>query len=544
MKFVKMFFSVATVVVCTAGACRLDAYQMQVRADDNLVFDYSEIEENPQLQFYYSDENEFYIDGITVYSDSKDVTDDVKFTFNTSPKSTYNGKNIDYTVPFIAEYDDKAAEGQLDVKIGMRGDANCDHQITANDLVLIQNDLLQTYSSGKTALTAHDGLGIFLANADGRQLTSEGEKPYYKNMLNIGDAFFVSTYLNGKGSGSMYRNITVNNVVKPRKGTINISERQGAAGKFITVPVSLTSDKTLGAFEFECKWSGGLIPVGAFSVDDSATVFDCVSSNSIRIWGFGNKDSLESGETVYLKFKIPDNAIKNTKYNIAVSEIGYFGTDIDISSSVTTDAGSVTVGSVSSDPDDFTPEYDEYEYNYGIKVWDTAVEYGETSAQLPVMLLGGLETTGFKMTVTCDAPLTVSELYNAVSATGTSTAGGITGIYENENGIPVDFETLEVTIKKSAEPGKYPVNIVIEDIKGANSKKVTVFSGSVTIKDEPAVKGDANEDGRLTVRDCALIANKLSKGKVSELPSHTDFNSDGKINVRDAAAIAKSLAKS
>ncbi len=544
MKFVKMFFSVATAIVCTAGACRLDAYQMQVRADDNLVLDYSEIEDNPQLQFYYSDENEFYIDGITVYSDSKDVTDDVIFTFHTSPKSTYNGKNIDYTVPFIAEYGNKVAEGQLDVKIGMRGDANCDHQITVNDLVLIQNDLMQTYSSGKTALTAHDGLGIFLANADGRQLSTAGVKPYYKNMLNIGDAFFVCTYLNGKGSGSMYRNITMNNVVKPRKGKINISERQGVAGKFITVPVSLTSDKTLGAFEFECTWSGGLIPVGAFSADDSATVFDFVSSNSIRLWGFGNKDSLESGETLYLKFKIPDNAKKNTKYHIAVSDIGYFGTDIDISSSVTTDGGSVTVSSVSSDAEDFTPEYDEYEYNYGVKVWDTAVEYGETTTQLPVMLLGGLETTGFKMTVTCDAPLTVSELYNAVSASGTSTAGGITGIYENENGIPVDFETLEVTIKKNAEPGKYPVNIVIEDIKNVDSKKVTVFSGSVTIKDEPAVKGDANEDGKLNVRDCAFIANKLSKGKADELPSHTDFNSDGKINVRDAAAIAKSLAKS
>ena len=55
-------------------------------------------------------------------------------------------------------------------------------------------------------------------------------------------------------------------------------------------------------------------------------------------------------------------------------------------------------------------------------------------------------------------------------------------------------------------------------------------------------KGDANNDGKVNVRDCAYIANKLAAGKASSLPSEADYNSDGKINVRDAAAIARVLA--
>ena len=56
------------------------------------------------------------------------------------------------------------------------------------------------------------------------------------------------------------------------------------------------------------------------------------------------------------------------------------------------------------------------------------------------------------------------------------------------------------------------------------------------------VKGDANGDGVLNVRDAAYIAKTLSKGKASELSESADFNGDGSVNVRDAAAIAKYLA--
>lgn len=54
-----------------------------------------------------------------------------------------------------------------------------------------------------------------------------------------------------------------------------------------------------------------------------------------------------------------------------------------------------------------------------------------------------------------------------------------------------------------------------------------------------AVRGDANGDGKLDVRDAAFIASSLAKGNA--INSAGDYNGDGKINIRDAAAIARDL---
>lgn len=54
-----------------------------------------------------------------------------------------------------------------------------------------------------------------------------------------------------------------------------------------------------------------------------------------------------------------------------------------------------------------------------------------------------------------------------------------------------------------------------------------------------SVKGDANKDGKVDVRDAATIAHSLSKG--DKLPKSADYNGDGKSDVRDAAAIAQAL---
>ncbi len=56
------------------------------------------------------------------------------------------------------------------------------------------------------------------------------------------------------------------------------------------------------------------------------------------------------------------------------------------------------------------------------------------------------------------------------------------------------------------------------------------------------IKGDANGDNKLNVRDCAYIARMLAKGKKEEIPENADFNGDEIIDVRDAAAIARYLA--
>ncbi|MBE6844796.1 MAG: hypothetical protein E7508_03650 [Ruminococcus sp.] len=548
MKKLNRLISVAAVIACTAAFCRSDGWIMETGAASTLQFDYTKIDENPQNQFYYSDQDEFYVDGITVYYNNEDVTSQVSFSFSTTPETTYDGKNIDYVIPFTATYNDISVDGCFDAKIGLRGDANCDGKVTLNDLVLIQNDLKQSYNTGKSSLTANDSFGIFLSNADGRHADGENS-PYGSNLLNVGDAFFISSYLNGKGKGSMYNNILLNNAIKLTKGEITVSDCNVKAGEIINVPVSQVTDGTLGAFEITCEWGdSGLIPLGVVSPNAKASVFSVIKNDSMKIWGFGNNDALSNGEFVYLQFQVPNSAAKGEKYSINISNIDYFGTGVDISDYVVPNSGTITVSEESENPDaeNLLPVTDEaVSYDYAVKAWDAVVEYGSTEATVPVMLLSGLETNGLILKVQCDAPLSIDKLENALMITESSD-GGYTGVYESDTNLQVDFETLNVKIAANTAPGTYPVRIAVESVNGMEDvSELVVLNGSVTIKEKSIVKGDANCDNALTVSDAAYIARTLAKRETIDIESNpaADYNGDGKVTVADAAAIARYLAK-
>lgn len=61
--------------------------------------------------------------------------------------------------------------------------------------------------------------------------------------------------------------------------------------------------------------------------------------------------------------------------------------------------------------------------------------------------------------------------------------------------------------------------------------------------DKSNIAGDANNDGKLDVRDAAFIAQKIAQRKYEDLSEKADYNNDNKIDVRDAVAIARTLSK-
>ncbi len=73
---------------------------------------------------------------------------------------------------------------------------------------------------------------------------------------------------------------------------------------------------------------------------------------------------------------------------------------------------------------------------------------------------------------------------------------------------------------------------------------VTTTTTTTTTTGVSKPSGDADGDGKVSVRDCAYIAKMLANGKGKDIPLIADFNGDGKVDVRDAAAIARYLAKS
>lgn len=58
---------------------------------------------------------------------------------------------------------------------------------------------------------------------------------------------------------------------------------------------------------------------------------------------------------------------------------------------------------------------------------------------------------------------------------------------------------------------------------------------------ETGIRGDANQDGKANIRDCAYIARMLATQKRSSLTKDADYNRDDKKNVRDAAELALDL---
>lgn len=65
---------------------------------------------------------------------------------------------------------------------------------------------------------------------------------------------------------------------------------------------------------------------------------------------------------------------------------------------------------------------------------------------------------------------------------------------------------------------------------------------TVSIPVRTGLRGDANNDKKITAGDAAYIAKLLAHQKKEDLPAWTDFNKDGKITAGDAASIANYLA--
>ena len=150
------------------------------------------------INWYFADEAEFDKSNITVMSGDKDVTADATIEFDSTPGKTYNGKTFDYTVSYTATYGGKTANGTVDVKIGLRGDADCSHKVDARDAAAIAKDLAQLYGSKKTTLTKKNGeFALFLANVD-EGVAKKKTTWYGKRDINARDAARIAEYLSKK----------------------------------------------------------------------------------------------------------------------------------------------------------------------------------------------------------------------------------------------------------------------------------------------------------------------------------------------------------
>ena len=115
-----------------------------------------------------------------------------------------------------------------------------------------------------------------------------------------------------------------------------------------------------------------------------------------------------------------------------------------------------------------------------------------------------------------------------------------------------DEDTLEKMSEKSynnfqAWVQTIPVNVTLKGTKGSAAEEYA--NGKALVKVDFAeghthLRGDANGDGIVNVRDCATIANALAFKNFEKIKCMdcADYNEDKEVTVRDAAQLANAIA--
>ena len=137
---------------------------------------------------------------------------------------------------------------------------------------------------------------------------------------------------------------------------------------------------------------------------------------------------------------------------------------------------------------------------------------------------------------------TTSDIVTTISASSTITQiPSQTTTSDSLNTSETTAATTETTAIITTE-----TTITTTTLTAISTSVSTVTTVSTTDKPEETkivLLGDANDDGKVNVRDAAYIAKVLSIGQSYVLPFYADFNQDENINVRDAAAIARALSR-
>ncbi len=194
---------------------------------------------------------------------------------------------------------------------------------------------------------------------------------------------------------------------------------------------------------------------------------------------------------------------ENTQDNPDGYKITFALIEEAVTTTVTTSTSTTTETTISSTVSEDTTTSTEPETT-------TTVSASETTA---TSVSGDTTETTLTTTVSEDTTSTEPKTTTTVSETET-TATSVSG------------ETTETTVTTTlTEP-----------------KTTTTVTTTVTGEESAPLCGDANDDGDITVRDCAYIARFLAENKKDELPAWADYNGDGEISVRDAAGLSRAIA--
>ena len=380
--------------------------------------------------------------------------------------------------------------------------------------------------------------------------------------INIRDAaaianHLVKTFSNSGMSLDEFINKKTSNHIShnSNRGSLSVCSMEGRPGEIITLAINADCNSLLEAYDFFVTFDPKL---EAFETPSYG--IDCVTDigkGYAAIAGYSSFN-FASGILPTIDLKIPKDAKEGDTYNVdipIVNTLAIYEGD-DISENISVSGGTITVkGSPMEEPQPLDYKMD----TPGIGLSSATGEPGQT-VKIGVYVSCNNNFQSLEGVIAWDNKSLIASNIKAIRV---KNMGGCTGDigpgmcsilrHCDVKGALVDgfIASIDFTIPEYAKPGKvYQLNIdslySFNAFDGDNiASSVKKYGGTITVvekNDIISVNGDANNDGKLNVRDAAYIAKMLAMGKTDELPTTSDFNGDGKINVRDAAAIAKYLA--
>ncbi len=135
------------------------------------------IDTSKMEKFYYSEDAAFKSDGIIVYYDAVDVTNDAEISFIEAP-GIYDSKTFQYEINFDVIYQNESQTVTLNVQIGELGDVDMNHKVELYDVISISKKILKKDTKVTDTFTS------FMVNTNGSD-----------KVINLYDAIWIAQKL-------------------------------------------------------------------------------------------------------------------------------------------------------------------------------------------------------------------------------------------------------------------------------------------------------------------------------------------------------------
>lgn len=269
-----------------------------------------EIDENGRYcHWYRTTDTHFRADGMHVKWNGKDVTDQsvIEFDDGITPKSVYDGKNFDYELPVNINYGLAIAPTTVYAKIGQKNDANLDHSVDIRDAAMMARSVsAKENSSGKEYMS---DFAKFLATGTrtkNQSLTMDYPKELANDIAMRALDRPKGNKVEQKGDGEY---------------SLALSQANGLPGETVNIQVVIDANDSFESLDAVIEWNDDTLESAAAVAVNGTLSASYTGKGMVSLVDYGT-GQIKDGAIASIDFKIPENAVPGSQYEVYFSNVG------------------------------------------------------------------------------------------------------------------------------------------------------------------------------------------------------------------------------